>query len=117
MLAFYMDQHIRAEITQGLRRRGIDVLTAYEDGASEIGDELLLARAAELGRILFTQDHDFLEIAPRWQKDGRGFPGIVYAIQERIDIGAAIEYLELIAHLKSVEEMRNSVEYIPCRLI
>jgi hypothetical protein len=113
MLAFYMDHHVHREITEGLRRRGVDVMTALEDGTETIDDELLLTRATELGRILFTQDQDFLPIATRWQRDARGFSGLVFAIQERVDIGRTIEYLELIALLKSVDEMRNNVEYVP----
>ena len=60
MLALYMNQHVPRAITEGLRLRGIDVITAYEDGASDMGDPELLDRAAELGRVLFTQDDDLL---------------------------------------------------------
>jgi len=42
MLAFYMDQHVPRAITEGLRIRGIDVITAYEDGASDMDDSDLL---------------------------------------------------------------------------
>ena len=59
-VALYMDQHIPRGITTTLRARGVDVLTAYEDGASELDDSALLDRATELGRVLFTRDHDFL---------------------------------------------------------
>ncbi len=31
-ISFYMDEHIPKAITLGLRMRGIDVLTAQEDG-------------------------------------------------------------------------------------
>ena len=31
-IRFYMDQHFPAPITQGLRQRGIDVLTAQQAG-------------------------------------------------------------------------------------
>jgi len=33
-VALYMDQHVPRAIAAGLRLRGVDVLTAYEDGAS-----------------------------------------------------------------------------------
>jgi hypothetical protein len=115
MLAFYMDHHIHRAITEGLRRRGIDVLTAFEDGTDEQDDELLLERAARLGRIIVSQDQDFLRIAGSWQRTSREFPGVLYAIQQRVNIGQTIEYLELIAVLKSPEEMQNQVEYIPLR--
>jgi hypothetical protein len=49
-----MDHHVHSGITKGLRRRGIDVLTAGEDGRASVPDEVLLERATELGRVVFT---------------------------------------------------------------
>ena len=37
-LAFYMDHHVPRAITAGLRRRGTEVITAYEDSAHEWED-------------------------------------------------------------------------------
>ncbi len=54
-----MDHHVPRAITNGLRRLGLDVLTAEEDGSRELPDDKLLIRAAELGRVLFTQDEGF----------------------------------------------------------
>lgn len=62
-----MDVHIPAAVTDTLRRHGIDVLTAQEDDARELSDELLLIRATSLGRLLVTQDTDFLRITHEWQ--------------------------------------------------
>lgn len=115
MLSFYMDHHIHASITEGLRRRGIEVLTAFEDGRAATDDEALLERATVLGRILVSQDDDVLRIAARWQSSARRFSGVAFAIQQHIEIGRTIEYLELIAHLKTADEMRNHIEYIPAK--
>lgn len=41
-LAFYMDHRVPRAITVGLRLRSAEVLTAYEDDASELEDEQLL---------------------------------------------------------------------------
>ena len=38
--------------TRGLRRKGIDCLTAEEDGTKQLPDDLLLQRATELGRVM-----------------------------------------------------------------
>jgi hypothetical protein len=57
---FFMDQHVPRAITIGLRLRGADVITAFEDGASTMDDSQLLSRAGELDRVLFTQDDDLL---------------------------------------------------------
>jgi hypothetical protein len=48
-VALYMDQHVPRAITTGLRLRGIDVLTALEDGASDVDDPELLDRASAGG--------------------------------------------------------------------
>ena len=40
-----MDVHIPQAITEQLRRRGVDVLTAIEDDATELPDDELLERA------------------------------------------------------------------------
>jgi hypothetical protein len=58
-IALYMDVHVPQAITEQLRRRGIDVLTAFEDGTEQLPDDQLLLRVTELKRILFTQDIRF----------------------------------------------------------
>jgi hypothetical protein len=45
---FYMDVHVPSAITEGLRRRGIDVLTSQDDGTRQLNDEVLLVRATAL---------------------------------------------------------------------
>ena len=62
-----MDVHIPLVITEGLRRRGMDVLTAQQDGADRLEDDLLLQRATTLERALFSQDEDLLAIAATYQ--------------------------------------------------
>ena len=68
-----MDVHVPFAVTTALKLRGIDVLTAQQDGCSEIDDVALLNRATELGRILVTQDDDLLRIGALWQADGASF--------------------------------------------
>jgi hypothetical protein len=51
-VALYMDHHVPRAITLGLRLRGVDVITAYEDGAAALDDPELLTRASALDRVL-----------------------------------------------------------------
>ena len=44
-ITLYMDHHVPRAITAGLRNRGVDVLTAYEDNTHELDDPALLDRA------------------------------------------------------------------------
>jgi hypothetical protein len=115
MLAFFMDHQFSAAVTRGVRARGIDVLTAFEDGAEQLDDDLLLTRATNLSRVLVTHDQGFLRIAAERQRFGHGFAGIAFAVQKSLHIGSVIEYLELMAHVMSSEEICNRVERIPQR--
>ena len=87
MVAFYMDVHVKEAITRGLRRRGVDVLTAQEDGSARLDDSALLDRAAALNRLIFTQDDDFLIEANRRQTNGEYFVGVLYQHQQTTVIG------------------------------
>jgi Domain of unknown function (DUF5615) len=108
-----MDQHVPSAITAGLRQRGVDILTADEDGTAALDDDLLLDRATLLGRVLFSQDEDLLVIAHQRQQTGREFAGVVYAHQLAISVGQAVRDLELIAKALDPDDMRNRVEYLP----
>jgi hypothetical protein len=108
-IALYMDQHVPRAITTGLRSRGVDVITAYEDGASRLADPLLLERAGELKRVLFTRDDDLLAEATQRQRAGRRFFGVIYAYQLRVSIGVCIRDLEIIAKAGQADELIDGV--------
>lgn len=112
-VALYMDVHVHRAITNGLRIRRIDVLTAQEDGHGTATDGQLLDRATELGRVLFSQDDDLLAEAKQRQIEGIDFAGVIYAHQLRITIGRCVTDLELIAKLAEPEELVNRVEFLP----
>lgn len=114
-LPLYLDHHVHSAIRDGLRARGIDVLTTIDDGSELWDDERILERATELGRIVFTQDADFLRLAHDWASASREFGGVVYAHQLHVTIGQAIHDLELIVAIMTADEMRNRVEYLPLR--
>lgn len=112
-IALYLDHNVRRAVAAGLRQRGVDVVTAYEDGEAELDDEPLLARVAELGRVFFTHDDDFLAIADRWSAAKRPFSGIVYVHQYRLTVRRIIVELELIAKAGDPMDMQNRVEFLP----
>ncbi len=111
----YMDVHVPSAITEGLRRRGISVLTSQEDDTRRANDEQLLTHATELNRLIFTQDEDFLKLAPEWRKIDKSFVGILFAPQLGSSIGRLIEDLELLVLCASNDELRDRVTYLPLR--
>lgn len=112
-IPLYMDVHVPQAITDQLRRRGVDVLTAIEDGARALPDSELLQRAQELGRAVFTQDIGFKALAEDWQRRGRPFAGLIFGRQRDVTIGRLVSDLELIALACDPDECRNVVQYIP----
>lgn len=97
MIRLYLDENIQGSIYRGLLKRGVDVISAQEDGYDNTPDPQVLNRANELGRVLFTYDDDLLKEAHMRQTNGTDFAGILYAHQNNITIGRCIEDLELIA--------------------
>ncbi len=68
-VSLYMDVHVPRPVTRGLRRRGVEVLTAQEDGTARWKDADLLDRASVLNRLLFSQDEDLLAEATLRQEN------------------------------------------------
>lgn len=112
-VALYMDVHVPQAITDQLRRRGVDVLTAIEDGCAEYPDIELLSRAGTLGRVMFTQDIRFKALAEDWQRQGRSFAGLLFGHQLGGTIGQYVGDLELIAQASEPSEWLNKIEYLP----
>jgi predicted nuclease of predicted toxin-antitoxin system len=108
-----MDVHVKRAVTDGLRRRGVDVLTAQEDGTARLDDTDLLDHATSLGRVLVSQDDDLLREATKRQQRGQPFAGVIYAHQLNITVGQTIQDLELIAKIYEPEDIENRVEYLP----
>jgi hypothetical protein len=109
-LSIYMDVHVRLAVTRGLRRRGVTVLTAQEDGTTTLFDPVLLDRVTALGYVLFSQDVDLLAEAARRQAAGEAFSGLVYAHQVNVSIGQWVDGLELLAKVFDPPDMMNRVE-------
>lgn len=109
----YMDVHIRRAVTDGLRLRGDDVLTAQQDLSDELSDDALLDRATDLARVLFTQDDDLLREANKRHHAGQRFSGLIYAHQLNITVGRCIDDLELIAKSTNLQEWMGNVVFLP----
>lgn len=109
----YMDHHVRRAVTSALRRRGVDVLTAGEDGAARLPDSSLLDRATALGRVLVTQDDDFLAEGAHRQRSGISFAGVIYSHQMKMSIADYIRNLEIIALAGDPADLEGRVTYLP----
>jgi hypothetical protein len=103
-----MNENCPTAIADGLRRRGIDCTTTPEAGLLSASDEEQTAYALAEGRVIFTQDKDFLRI------NAAGIPhaGIAYCRQGKRGIGDIIQGLVEIWERMEPEEMRNWLVYL-----
>lgn len=106
-IAYRTDEDVPTAVITGLRARGVDVVTSQESGLLAASDEQHLAYAAAEGRVVFTQDVDFLRLHVK----GLSHAGIVYA-QQQTPIGDVIRGLMLIYRVLEPGDMRNHVEFL-----
>ncbi|MES1245089.1 MAG: DUF5615 family PIN-like protein [Acidobacteriota bacterium] len=106
-IRFYTDEHVHRAVIKGLRLRGVDVLSVPDAALLGASDEEHLSRARSEGRVLFTQDDDFLRLAA----EGHPHEGIVYASQHT-SVGEIVHGLMLIFQVLEPDDMRDHIEFL-----
>lgn len=106
-IRYYTDEHVASAVIRGLRQRGVDVLSVPEADMRGATDEAHFSLAFAQGRVLFTQDTDFLRLAA----SGSAHAGVVYA-PHRTAIGDVIRGLLLLYQVLEAEDMIGKVEYL-----
>ncbi len=107
-IKFHLDENCDPAIASGLRRRGIDVTTTPEAGLIGATDEEQVSFALPEGRMIFTQDADYL----RLHASGEPHAGIVYCHQQTRSLGEIIDGLVLIWDVYEPAEMAGRLEYL-----
>ena len=106
-IRLYLDEHIPSAVRDGLRRRGLDVLTAQEASMQGAKDEDHLSLALSQERVVLTQDADFL----RLHAAGAHHAGIIYTHQQT-PIGTIIRGVMLIAEVLDAAEFVEHIEFL-----
>ena len=106
-IRFYMDEHVPKAVTEGLRRRGVDVVTVQELGLQTVEDARHLERASQDGRVMVTQDADFL----RLHASGLSHRGIVYMPQQT-PVAHMLRSLMLLHDVLSPDDMVRHIEFL-----
>jgi predicted nuclease of predicted toxin-antitoxin system len=107
-IAFYTDQHLPQPVVEGLRRRGVDVVTAQEAGRCGDSDPVQLAFANQEGRVMVTFDTDFIAL----HRAGAKHAGIAWCPATKYSIGELIQVLVLLHAVMSSDDMRGHLEYL-----
>jgi len=104
---FYLDENVDRAVAVGLRRRGVDILTAEEAGMRGAPDEAQIAFALEAGRVIITNDAHF----PKGHASGVRHAGIAYCHQSK-PVGRIIQGIMVINDILDQEAMRDCLEYL-----
>lgn len=110
-----MDEHIDPAITKGLRRihPELDVVTVQEAGLRTKLDDVLLAWAAQEGRVMVSRDLSTMEFeASQRIRKGDKMTGVLL-IRPGAGHGEAIRALQLVIECAKPDELENAILYIP----
>ncbi|MEJ5311723.1 MAG: DUF5615 family PIN-like protein [Anaerolineae bacterium] len=107
-IRFYFDQHIPGAVARGLRRRGVEVLTAQEAGRCGDIDSEQLAFAYENGYVIVTFDSDFLALVA----SGIPHSGVAFCPATKYTIGELIYKLLLVHDVLDIDDMHNHIEFL-----
>ena len=115
MVPLLTDQDLVDIIVAGLQRKhsNVDLLRVREVGLAEVGDDEVLAWAAEHGRVVVSHDRSTMsEGAYRRVREGLPMLGLVL-LPQSIPYQTAIEDLALIALCSEIVEWEGLVTYLP----
>ena len=113
-IRLFVDEDAMAQgLVNGLRARGIDVLTVGDVARTKLEDGEQLEFATSQGRVLYSfNTSDFYQLHTAWLTEGKAHSGIVFGAQQRYAIGEQIRRLLKLMRIRSAEEMIGNVEFL-----
>ena len=106
-VCYYLDEHIPPAVAQGLRNRGVEVVTVNEADMLGADDNEHLTFTQTESCVLVTHDDDFLRLVAERVPHS----GIVYVPRER-SIGEMVRGLRRLAEVFEEEEETSRVEFL-----
>lgn len=112
-LPLYADEGVDGAVVRGLRRLGWDVIRAIDTHPPGTSDEVHFKSAANMGRVLVSNDQDMLAIAARWHHGRRTFSGLIYWIPNKYErVGDVLRALAAAATEAETNPLRARVKFL-----
>ena len=114
VLRLYLDEDAGENaVVQGLRARGINVLTTVEVNRCGTTDQDQLAFAAQQGRSIYTFNvGDYALLHRDHLRQDNDHAGIIVVPDQRCSVGEKLRRLASFIGRTTVEEMINRMEYL-----
>ena len=115
MIRLLTDENIDNDIMRGLAQRlpHLDFVSVRDVGLAGSPDLVLLKWAANEQRIILTHDlKTMVRDANQLVAQGEPMAGVIF-VPDQLEIGRAINDLEIVLGTSTESNMRNSVEYLP----
>jgi len=108
-IKIYTNESVDVAIAEGLKRRGVQALSAKDTGNLGLTDKEQLNYAFKEKVTIFTHDDDFLSLVAQSE---RVHYGIIYAHQLRLSIGECIRRIKTLVQTRTPQEMKNRIEFL-----
>ena len=107
-IRLYFDENMPEAVATQLANQGIDVMTTQKAKRCGASDPDQLRFATSLGRVICSQDKDFLELA----KTDPVHCGIAFIRFKSTEIGVMLRALTVLHRNESAESMQNRLVYL-----
>ena len=115
MLSLLIDENFDQRILLGLRLRlpQLDYLIVQDIGLGGVDDPGLLDWAAREGRVIVTHDVNTMAgFSSARLRESLPMPGVII-VPEELDIGHAINDLEVVIECSTSDDLENQIQYLP----
>jgi hypothetical protein len=115
MLRYLADENFHGDITRGLRLRqnSLDIIRVQDTEIAGAEDSTVLTWAAQSRRIVLTHDRTTMPYFARERLvSGDQLSGL-FVVNDRMQVGQAIDELLLLAEFTDADEWANVVLYLP----
>lgn len=106
-IKFHADEHIPLVVVEGLRLRGVNITTVMDAETRTQSDEVQLDYAHEHGRVMLTQDDDYL----RLHAAGRPHCGIAY-VHQGVPVGFLVRSALQLFESRSADDVTGRIVYL-----
>ena len=115
MIRLLTDENVDNNIMRGIARRlpHLDFVSVRDVGLAGTADLVVLKWAAHEKRIILTHDRKtMVRDANQLVAQGEPMAGVIF-VPNQLEIGRAINDLEIVLGTSTESDMRNSVEHLP----